>query len=322
MGSGWVLRGDEAGDEVGSAINMQPHIPGGGEKWGIIRRSGFTVADSASDWEPNPEHQPIRIDREPRWFDLPALMEQTCLKQIEFRHETTSTNSDALMLGLTVERTPLLVLTESQLGGRGRGSNRWWASDGALTFSLLLEPAQFGISAERLPLMSLATAMSVGDLLSELAIGHAVGLKWPNDVQLNRRKICGILAETLKGRSDRLVIGVGLNVANSLKEAPPEIQSLATSLLDETGIQFPLTDVLIRFLQLLERRLKSLGAGEDDLFQRWPRHCVLTGRVVKLEAGEQLIQGICRGLGPHGGLLIERGAELKEWFGGVVRVVS
>ena len=278
----------------------------------------MNFADSNSD----PQTCSIHTDREPRWFDLQALAANTFLKHIEFKGETNSTNDDALLMGADSEKSSVLVLAETQAGGRGRGSNRWWASDGALTFSLLLKPTQFGISPDRWPLMSLAAAMSVGDLLGELAIGCDVGLKWPNDVQLNRRKICGILVETLKGRSDRVVIGIGLNVANSLKEAPPEIQSLATSILDETGIQFALTEVLIRLLQLLEHRLVDLGIGRDDLFARWPRHCVLTGKVVRLEAGEQIIQGTCRGLGSKGGILIERENEQREWFGGVVRVVS
>lgn len=259
---------------------------------------------------------------EPRWFDLQELAAQSGVQQIAFFSEIGSTNDEALQRGLETTQTPLLVLAEGQSGGRGRGSNRWWASEGALTFSLLVEPASFQITPNRWPLVSLATAVAVADLLDEFARGQVVGLKWPNDVHLGGRKICGILVETVRGRTDRLVIGIGLNVGNSLRDAPAEIQSIATSLLDETGTQFGLMEVLLRLLILLEERLRQLGRNELPLQERWSRQCVLTGHEVRLQAGDQVIQGHCSGLGEQGGLMIASSNGSREWFGGIVRIVD
>ena len=258
-----------------------------------------------------------------RWFRWDELAAVTFLRRIEFRPETGSTNDDALQSAALNRPTPLLVIADSQTGGRGRGRNQWWAKDGALTFSLVVEPAEFGIVQSRWPLLSLATALAVADTLDEFAAGCLIGLKWPNDLQLNRKKVCGILVETLPGRSDRLVIGIGLNVRNSLQDAPAELRDIATSIVDETGFEWELTDVLTRLLQCLEDRLTKLGANEIALQTEWARHCVLTGRRVSLEAAGQRVEGMCRGIDVSGAIVLEDdNGQRKSCFGGVVRVLS
>ena len=263
----------------------------------------------------------VIVEGTSRWFRWDELAAATFVRRIEFRPETGSTNDDALKSAALDRPTPLLVIADAQTGGRGRGRNQWWAKDGALTFSLVVDPAAFGIEQPRWPLLSLAAALAVADTLGECAAGCHIGLKWPNDLQLNRKKVCGILVETLPGRSDRLVIGIGLNVQNSLQEAPVELRDIATSVVDETGFEWELTDVLSQLLQCLEERLKRLGANEIPLQTEWARHCVLTGRRVSLEAAGQRVEGMCRGIDANGAILLEDGGQTKSWFGGVVRVL-
>ena len=267
---------------------------------------------------------PRRIDADfpSQWFDLESLLQPSLCESILFRRECASTNSLALELATTADSLPLLVVTDCQTAGRGRGRNTWWAREGALTFSLLLEPETLGIAAESWPLVSLGTAIAVADTLAKFANESEVGLKWPNDVHLAGKKICGILVEPAQGAAGRLVIGVGVNVLNSLQAAPDDVRGLATSILDETGNEFSPGEFLTALLSELTIQLRKIGDGQLDLKTRWATQCVLTGRQISLESGDHLIEGRCTGIDTSGAILVETNGETKPWFGGVVRATD
>ncbi|MBI1313059.1 biotin--[acetyl-CoA-carboxylase] ligase [bacterium] len=271
----------------------------------------------------------IQADFPSRWFDLEELLASTFCRSIRFQRECRSTNDLALAeqkqeTASQPERLPRLLTTDAQTAGRGRGGNQWWAGDGALAFSLRIVPAAFSVSREQWPLVSLATALAVGDVLTVFAPERPVGLKWPNDVQLGGRKVCGILVEPPPGNEEELVIGVGINVLNSLVDAPAELRLIATSLADETAADVACSpgEVLLRTLQCLETELHRLASGSLDLCERWARSCVLTGHDVSLEAGGRRVAGVCRGIDVSGAILLEAGGTLRPWFGGVVRRVD
>jgi BirA family biotin operon repressor/biotin-[acetyl-CoA-carboxylase] ligase len=195
------------------------------------------------------------------------LAREVPLAGLEYHEELTSTSDRALALargeaviasgGSLV--TPLLVIAERQTAGRGRGANRWWSSDGALTFSLIVgEEAGEIIESANSPRLSLAVAESVRAGLDELIPGSEVSVKPPNDVLIGGRKACGVLIETPAVSPRRCVIGIGLNVNNSLQEAPPEIAERAIALVDVKGEQLDRTTVLIT---ILRRLLESLRAA-------------------------------------------------------------
>jgi BirA family transcriptional regulator, biotin operon repressor / biotin---[acetyl-CoA-carboxylase] ligase len=263
----------------------------------------------------------IFADFTSRWFDLERLLAESFVREIEFRRECVSTN-DLALSHTTDRQSPTLVLTDSQTGGRGRGSNQWWARDGALTFSLRLTPAEFSVVHEKWPLVSLATAIAVADTLPEFAPKQNVGLKWPNDVFLNGRKVCGILVEPPKGSTTELVIGVGINVANSLSEAPDDVRKIATSILDETDKEFSPSDVLLSFLQHFEALICDLGNESLKLAERWREQCSLTGHRISLESGDHQIVGLCHGISEAGAIIVETDGVLRPWYGGIIRRIE
>lgn len=265
----------------------------------------------------------IQADFPSRWFDLEELLASTFCRSVRFQRECASTN-DLALAEQRDQTLPRLLTTDAQTAGRGRGSNQWWAGDGALAFSLRITPAEFNVSREQWPLVSLATALVVGDVLAEFVPEKPVGLKWPNDVQLGGRKVCGILVEPPPGNDGELVIGVGINVLNSLADAPAELRAIATSLVDETDPDSDCSpgDVLLRVLQSLEVELQRLATGSLQLNERWQSRCVLVGHAVSLEAGGRRVEGVCRGIDPAGAILLEADGELRPWFGGVVRRVN
>ncbi|MCX7419968.1 MAG: biotin--[acetyl-CoA-carboxylase] ligase [Planctomycetia bacterium] len=263
--------------------------------------------------------------------DLRRLRTETFLREVEPHAEIGSTNDRALVLcGEPNLPVPYLILTERQTAGRGRGANRWWSSDGALMFSVVINAKDYALPESRWPQISLTVGVAVCETLAILtpttlttaSRPHSVGLKWPNDVWLNRRKVCGILMEVPPTRCGQLVIGVGLNVNNSFADAPAELSLIATSLSDETGVMFDRTSVLATLLQQLDRDLKRLANAEGSLVETWQSRCVLRGRMVSLDSGQRVVTGLCMGIAADGALRLQSPNGEQRFYGGLIHNIE
>ena len=251
--------------------------------------------------------------------DFDRIRSETFVNEVEYHAEISSTNDRALELAeRQVGRSPLLVLTEKQTSGRGRGTNRWWSSGGALTFSLLLETAAFQLPPSRWPRASLTAGLAVCEAIQEMLPAHDVELKWPNDVFLQRRKVCGILIEVPRQRSGAIVVGIGINVNNSFDGAPADLTGKATSLRDAGLPPTDLVDVLICVLNRLSERIAWIGSRDDELQRRWRELCLLTNRSVQINVGTRSIAGVCHGIDDDGALLVETQDGIERCFAGVV----
>lgn len=252
-------------------------------------------------------------------FDLQRIKAETFVQSVDFHEELGSTNDRALELSRRGDLvTPLLVLANRQNAGRGRGGHRWWSTDEALTFSFIIDSQQAPLPPARRPQLSLTAGLAVCEVLAGLLPGAAVGLKWPNDVHLESRKVCGILVEVPPHREDTFVIGIGVNVNNLLTDAPEELRATATSLFEIGRRTFGLTDVLIRLLRQFAEELPRLVQNPSRLADRWQPYCVLTGRLVRLDGGRRPVTGICQGIDADGALLLETEAGVERFFGGTV----
>ena len=250
-------------------------------------------------------------------FNLAQIAAESGVAALEFQPEVASTNDWALSLaGDEQRRWPLLVLTERQTSGRGRGANRWWSSAGTLTFSLVVDAAAWQLSSERWPQIALATGLAVCEALQGLYPPGVFGLKWPNDVYLASRKLCGILVEAPAHRG-RVVIGVGINVNNSFATAPAEVQQTATSLHDTAGAEFDLNEALIAVVRQMLLRLADLSGGQT-LAVDFSRYCLLRGCTVQVETGRQMVPGRCQGIDDEGRLLVHTPAGLQRIVSGTV----
>lgn len=265
--------------------------------------------------------------------DLNQIEAESFIQRVDYHDEIQSTNDRALELaGGDVDQFPLLVLTESQTAGRGRGSNRWWSASGALTFSVMLATETAGLPTERWPQVSLTVGLAVAEALEELlsrgvpTMGlhtlPAVQLKWPNDVYIEGRKICGILVEVPPGVPQRLLLGIGINVNNSLGGAPEEIRDMATSLVDLTGQSFALADVLLQVLKRLENRLDPADLWSADVREGWRGRCFLTGKTIQIDLGHRHAVGVCRCIDDEGALLLEVDGQQEKHLAGVVTVLE
>ncbi|WP_166830533.1 biotin--[acetyl-CoA-carboxylase] ligase [Thalassoroseus pseudoceratinae] len=278
-----------------------------------VRTQAVDNTESASDTPPSMT-DPSQFRSE--------LLENTFLEFIEIHQELPSTNDRALELASEDDlQLPALVLAHRQSAGRGRGANRWWADKGTLTFSLIIDAHHFHVPPERWTKISLVVGMAICKATHEFLHPKRPSLKWPNDVLIDGRKLCGILIEMPSAGSGRVVIGIGLNVNTNFETAPEDIRSRATSLRDETGLDHNLNEVLLMVLRALETELTGL-ANDVDLPSRWDRWCWLTGRTVEVENGQPATHGLCRGIDADGALLIDTNTGTKRVYSGVVRSIS
>ncbi|MBL9122218.1 MAG: biotin--[acetyl-CoA-carboxylase] ligase [Planctomycetaceae bacterium] len=258
-------------------------------------------------------------------FDLDRLRAAPHVAALEYHATLGSTNDRALELVRTGQVAPqTLILAAEQTAGRGRGGNRWWASPGALTFSYVERLAPT-LDRAAWPRWTLVAAVAVCDVIESLAPDLRPGVRWPNDVHVAGKKISGILVEApavAGAQPPLLVLGIGLNVNNSLAGAPDEVRAVATSLVDLTRQRHDRTDVLLRLLARLQQLTLRLAAQDSELVERWQALCILKGRRVGLRLGEREVLGLCQGIAPDGALQLDTPAGRERFFGGVLTRVE
>ncbi len=202
---------------------------------------------------------------------------------------------------------PLLVVAEYQRGGKGRRGRRWWSPYGAgLCFSLALplEPSAGGLGA-----LPLACALGVVDGLEALDAGP-FGIKWPNDVEWQGRKLGGILVE-IQGESAGpfwTVVGVGLNVHRPGAAWPPDVAERLAALDDlRTGTAWRREEVLGAVVAALWRRLKVFGReGFATMGHDYARRDALVGRAIVVHRdGEPPLHGTALGIDAAGWLRLD-----------------
>ena len=162
-----------------------------------------------------------------------ALHTKWAARNLFFHEVTGSTNTDAATLGREGAPHGTLVVADQQQSGRGRHGRVWESPAGSNIFmSILLRPQ---IPADKAPMLTIVMALAMAEGISDLC-GIQAGIKWPNDIVINRHKICGILTEMhLNGDGSiaDVVIGDGINV--NTESFPENIRDMAGSLLTETG---------------------------------------------------------------------------------------
>lgn len=195
-----------------------------------------------------------------------------------------------------------VIAAREQTAGRGQRGNTWFTEPGKnLTFSIVLKPE--GLAAGDAHLLNYLASVAVAEFLE----GHGVSccIKWPNDIYIGRKKICGILVEnSLSGGCVAAsVIGIGININQTQF---PQLAN-ATSLSLVTGREYVLEDCLEAFMAVFESwqpRLSSLfGAYTSRLFQKG-----VQARYVDYLLGNEEFTGTIRGVSQDGRLIIHDGA--------------
>jgi len=198
----------------------------------------------------------------------------------------------------------LSIVADEQTAGRGRLQRAWSSPKGAgLYFSILLRPA---IAQDQWPLIVFVASLAVADALSE-ACDVETDIKWPNDLLSGERTICGILAESVETPTGRAVIvGIGINLIAAAY--PEEIAAAATSVAEASGRAPEREALLASLLRALSRWYSLLHEidGALKVVAAWTsRSSYASGKPVQVANGEEVWQGITRGVEPDGALRLE-----------------
>lgn len=216
-----------------------------------------------------------------------------------------STNSVAIRLGQAGEPHGTVVIAEEQTAGRGR-AGRSWASEKSVGIyvSILLRPP---IPPAHAPLLTLVAGLAARDAVAE-DLDAAPDIRWPNDLLVGGRKLCGILTE-MHAEPDRIhyaVIGVGLNVNQS--KMPADIADTATSMRIETHRIRSRFEILIRLLRSLDRYYNQfLADGATPILRRFAEvSTYFKGKRVRITTASESFTGTTAGLEPSGVLRVAR----------------
>ena len=204
-----------------------------------------------------------------------------------------STNSFASEAARAGGREGTLVIAERQTEGRGRRGRKWFSPSGSsLSFSFILRP---GLPPRRESTLSLLPALAAAGAIESLT-GLKAGIKWPNDIIINRRKAGGILIEGARDNNgDRfLIVGIGLNVNTTA--FPPDLKDTATSLLLERGEATDRADLLAALILKLERLYYTFLDKKDysDILTEYRKRSVTMGERVRIlgNGGERTARAV------------------------------
>ena len=224
-------------------------------------------------------------------------------KTVHFARETDSTNLWIKRLAKEGASEGTLALAEFQSAGRGRLGRSWEVPEGtSVMMSILLRPK---FEPQYAPTLTLVMGMAVAKAVKNL--GFDVSIKWPNDVVVSHKKICGILTEmgVRDGKIDYAVIGVGINV--NIKEFPEEMADKATSLYLESGREFDRSQLPGLVMEAFEEYYEKFAATCDlrGLKEEYESILANYNQPVRVLAKEPY-EGVARGITDGGELLVEK----------------
>ena len=214
-----------------------------------------------------------------------------------------STNSEARRLADAGDHGPRWITARRQTLGRGRRGRNWDTAEGNLAATLLTSTGRSPGDAAR---TSFIAAVAVADMLSAYAPDSLIRLKWPNDVLLDQRKVCGILIES--GRihgTDRLwlAIGIGVNLAHAPENVDRPATALAEHLRDDiTAPPTPLEALDRLAVAFAARQQQWDTQGFEPIIEAWTQRAIGLGGPCAARLPDETVEGVAEGLDPDGSL--------------------
>jgi len=210
----------------------------------------------------------------------------------------------------------LIVVADAQTAGRGRRGHTWFSPPGSGVYvSVVVAPSRASDPRRATMIVTLAAGVAIAEGI-EAGSGLPVTLKWPNDLQVGRRKVGGILAEGAVhgGGLNAVVLGYGINVRPAAY--PPDLANRATSIEGELGRPADRRQLLIETLVTLGRRYDDLLAGRFDvILDAWRRRAPAASGARVISSGRT---GITAGIDDDGALLVQTGDRIERVVGGEV----
>ncbi|MRR15913.1 MAG: biotin--[acetyl-CoA-carboxylase] ligase [Deltaproteobacteria bacterium] len=224
--------------------------------------------------------------------------------RIRYYEEIGSTNDEAFRLGAAGAPEGTALIADTQRAGRGRMQRVWHSPAGANIYTSVILRPEF--EAARAPQISIAAGVAAAETLCRYCPDQ-VQLKWPNDVLINGKKGCGILAQMKMTAAaiDFVVVGIGINVNLQREQFPSDLREMATSLAIETGREISRLDVIIRLYENTAKWYRELvQTGFGAVRKRWLDLAPMIGKSVLVRYGEETVNGEAAGIDDDGSLIL------------------
>ncbi len=307
---GGYLSGEEIASRLGvSRTAVWKHI-------GELRAAGYNIVSQTRSGYALKETPDRLLPEEVRH----GLHTELVGKDVIYFESTGSTNAEAKRLARQGAEDGTVVVAESQESGRGRLERSFFCPKGGIWFSVILRP---DFLPQEAPKCTLLAAVAVASAMEKN--GWKAGIKWPNDIIYEGRKLVGILTE-MSAEMDRInyiVIGTGINANIPLQDFPAEIRNQVTSLSEINGMPV----ARVPFLQTVLERVDALyhtacREGFATILQEWKRCSVTLGQEVKvIEAGGgECFTGVASDIDEDGALLVDTETGRRRVLAGDVSI--
>lgn len=221
-----------------------------------------------------------------------------------YQKSVDSTNTLAKETARQTKNEFMLVNAENQQVGRGR-LGRSFESDNnkGIWSSFILKP---GMTPQSALILTIASATAVCKTLEDIC-ALKTGIKWPNDIVSNGKKICGILSEMSceTGIIEFIVVGIGINVSQSAEDFSKEVTKIATSVFSETGHRYHRAEIIASLCYNMQEIYSLVKAGKtEEILRRWKKYTVTDGKKIKIIKGSEEIIAHAEGIDKMGRLVV------------------
>ena len=239
-------------------------------------------------------------------------------KTIHCFSEVTSTNDLAKEMASIRAKEGTVIIAETQTHGKGRFGREWASPRGGVWLSIVLRPK---LPPKDVPKLTLTASLAVAKIISQL-FNLKTEVKWPNDVLINGKKVCGILTEasTRGSKTNFVVVGIGINANVDLDSFPAEVRENATSLKHELKREIDREEFIHNLLETMEHYYVILTEGRFNLIlEEWKGLCGFLGSHVEVFGLAEKIEGLAVDVDESGALIIRlEDGTLRKVFSGDV----
>lgn len=227
-------------------------------------------------------------------------------KELYVFKEVSSTNTVAKFLSNNNVENGSVVISEKQTDARGRSGKSWESPLGGIWLSIILNQ---DVDHSRLPLITLSTGVAVAKALERIGIKNPE-IKWPNDIMINDKKVCGILTEAIAkfNTIENVIIGVGIDASFDMNEIPEDLQDGTTTLEKELGRKENENTLITIFLEEFENIINLFNEQEfEKILKEWRKRSYTIGKIVEVRAPfNKYYDGYVVGIGKEGALIVEK----------------
>ena len=227
-------------------------------------------------------------------------------KNLYIYNEVSSTNTVAKFLSMNNVENGTVVISEKQTKAKGRSGKSWESPLGGVWLSIILNPS---VDHSRLPLITLATGVAVAKTLERIGVENPE-IKWPNDIMINGKKVCGILTEAVAkfNTIENIIVGVGIDANLNVSEFPEELQEGTTTLKEELQREGNENLLIKIFFEEFEKITELFQNKEyETILKEWRKRSYTIGKIVEVrEPFNTYYDAYVVGIGKEGALIVEK----------------